>query len=131
VHKLADVGGESPVVLLPGAQEQAADLLVCETFYEPGLAEGRVATLLVNLTEHPFEVLSGLVSVRKEIDGVLERDGAESQKAPPDLHPKIGRLRGKLMDEEKPGIRGHVHGDITVDSYRQRLYLPRARVPLP
>src|SRR5262249_39860521 len=63
------------------------------------------------------------VSARKEIDGVLERDGAESLKAPPDLHPKIGRLRRKLMDEEKPGVRGHVRGDITVDSCRQRLYL--------
>src|SRR5262245_4388840 len=126
VHKLADVRGESPVVLLPGAQEQAADFLVGETFYEPSLAERRLAAVLVNLTEHPFEVLAGLVSARKEIDGVLERDGAESLKAPPDLHPKIGRLRGKLMDEEEPGVRGHSCEDITVDSYTQRMY-PQAK----
>ena len=126
-HRLVDepshVGGKRPIVLFPRAQEHATDLLIGEAVDEPRLAEGRFAALLVDLPEHPLEVLARLVRARQEIDRVLERDGAQRLQAAPDLDPQIGRLGRQLVDEQEPRVGCHRDTRvITLASPLQRLY---------
>ena len=67
--------------------------------------DGRLPAQRHHFTAQPFEVFDRLRRVRQDVDGILEGDGPDLLKPPPDLHASIRRLRRQLMHEDEPSPR--------------------------
>src|SRR5262249_19036243 len=67
LRERADVRGETPVVLLPGTQEQGPHLVVGQAVDEARLAERRLPSFLLDLAQHPLEIFPSLVGARERI----------------------------------------------------------------
>ncbi len=82
--------------------EQRADVQVGLANQQPGLDEGGFAAIFRDLGQKLPERRLTLGRARQDVDGIFERNGANRLQSPPDFHPQIGRLRGKLMQKGKP-----------------------------
>src|SRR5262245_56636804 len=104
-HLLQDTArlfSELCVVGIASRAEESLDLIVGEAFDEPCLAHGSIPAIGHDLLQDPLKALEGMIGSWKRVNGVLDRDGAQSLEAPPDLDPKVVRLRGDLMDQKEP-----------------------------
>ena len=98
--------GNLCVVGLPRLVKQRLDLLIRQAFDEPRLADRAVAAPLDDFPKHPLEVLTGLLALGEDVDGVLDGDRSQSLQAAPDLDAQVIRLGGNLMDEHRPAAAG-------------------------
>ena len=90
------------VVRVSRRSEQRLDLRVIEPIDEHCLEQRRFAPRGHELTQHPLEVLPRTARPGQDIDGVLQRHGANASEAAPHLDPEVTGLWRELMDQHQP-----------------------------
>src|SRR5262245_16224943 len=101
-NQLPCLVGDATVVIHPRGAEECLDLVVREALDEAGFANGCFSALPDDLLADPLKVLLCLIAPRKDIDGILDADGAQALQPAPDLHTQIVRLGRDRMDQQEP-----------------------------
>src|SRR6266540_1443425 len=93
---------ELPVLLVARLVEEPDDVGPRHVLDLIDLEERGLTTVLLDFLAQPLELLDVLGRERQQVDGLLERDGAERSKLPPRPHPQARRMWRKADHQDQP-----------------------------
>ena len=109
---LAIPGRERLVFLLARLLEPAHDVGTRHVLDLVDLEQRRLSARLLDLLRQPLELLEVLGRERQDVDGLLQRHGAERPELPPHPDPHARRVRRQGDQEDQP-LRHQLHRNVT------------------